>query len=260
MTTIKERYTELLIEKIQPTGNTLQVGFGSGKAATEIQSYHPKNHVIIEADSTLALKANQWGKEQKNVQVIELRWQETLSQLGVFDAIFYNDYPIDCQIKQAIPKPLTGAQNLLKEIEKAMFKIKTLFTDEEIDEFYRSVGEQHKNELSTFFNTLRSQGNITEEQYHKVTAKYHIECLAKNAFSEGNNPLTFLEECFNTHMHKGSRFSSFLLNSMSQYEDQAFFDLIITNPFVDYSEEVITINPTDQKPIQVLVNLTIKTG
>ncbi len=46
----KNAYTEALINALKPTGSVLEVGFGSGAAATAIQKHQPKSHTIIVSD------------------------------------------------------------------------------------------------------------------------------------------------------------------------------------------------------------------
>ena len=43
-------YMEACIDKLKPSGNVLEVGFGMGYSATQIQKYKPKSHTIIEMD------------------------------------------------------------------------------------------------------------------------------------------------------------------------------------------------------------------
>ena len=40
-------YMEACIDKLQPKGDVLEIGFGMGYSATQIQKYKPKSHTII---------------------------------------------------------------------------------------------------------------------------------------------------------------------------------------------------------------------
>ena len=75
----------------------LNVGFGMGIIDTEIQSYHPSHHAIIEAHPSVHERIIQEKWDQRpNVQVHFGKWQEVVPKLveaGVkFDGIFFDTY------------------------------------------------------------------------------------------------------------------------------------------------------------------------
>jgi len=87
-------YMQKLIKNLNPKGNVLEIGFGLGYSANEIQKYNIKSHTIIEYDENILKKLKSWASQQKHkVIVIEGSWQEKLSTLGKFDAIFFDDTP-----------------------------------------------------------------------------------------------------------------------------------------------------------------------
>ncbi|MCH9631304.1 MAG: hypothetical protein S4CHLAM37_13260 [Chlamydiia bacterium] len=55
----------------------------------------------------------------------------------------------------------------------------------------------------------------------------------------------FLKMCLDTHMRKGSRFSCYLDRPNSKYDDEMFFNHVITNPELDYKEHVIDVDVPD---------------
>ncbi len=57
----------------------------------------------------------------------------------------------------------------------------------------------------------------------------------------GDRLFEFLSCALKKHMRKGSRFSCFLEDPTSKFEDKKFFDHIITNPYLDYVENWIDI-------------------
>ena len=88
-------YMEELIKNLNPKGDVLEVGFGLGYSATEIQKYKIKSHTIIESDKNSLKKLKQWSKKQKNkVNIVEGLWQNKLKTLGKFDSIFFDDAPL----------------------------------------------------------------------------------------------------------------------------------------------------------------------
>ncbi len=56
----------------------------------------------------------------------------------------------------------------------------------------------------------------------------------------------FLGECLASHMRTGSRFSCFLSSPVSKFEDEKFFNEIITNPYLDFHEEEIVLEVPPQ--------------
>ena len=88
-------YMEACIDKLQPKGDVLEIGFGMGYSATQIQKYKPKSHTIIEMDSLVIKRLKKWAKDYDNIIIVEGTWQKELDKLGKFDYIFFDDYPLE---------------------------------------------------------------------------------------------------------------------------------------------------------------------
>jgi guanidinoacetate N-methyltransferase len=89
-------YMEHCINTLFPSGDVLEIGFGLGYSANQIQKYPIKSHTIIECDTTVLKVAREWANNQPNpVNIIHGTWQNALNILGSFDYIFYDDYPIN---------------------------------------------------------------------------------------------------------------------------------------------------------------------
>ena len=88
-------YMENCIDILNPKGDVLEIGFGLGYSADRIQSYKPKSHTIIECDPIVLQKLEQWAKNKKNVTIVRGKWQEKIHNLGIFDEIFMDDYPLE---------------------------------------------------------------------------------------------------------------------------------------------------------------------
>jgi hypothetical protein len=87
-------YMEALIKNLNPTGDVLEIGFGLGYSANEIQKNNIKSHTIIESDKNVLKKLKIWAEKQKNkVHIIEGFWQENLNKLDKFNSIFIDDSP-----------------------------------------------------------------------------------------------------------------------------------------------------------------------
>ena len=87
-------YMEACIDELKPKGNVLEIGFGMGYSATQIQKYKPKSHTIIEMDPLVIKRLKRWAKNYGNVIIIEGTWQKEIHKLGKFDEIFFDDYPL----------------------------------------------------------------------------------------------------------------------------------------------------------------------
>ena len=98
-------YMEACIDKLQPKGDVLEIGFGMGYSATQIQKYKPKSHTIIEMDPLVIKRLKRWSKNYDNINIIEGTWQKEIHNLGKFDEIFFDDYPLE-QPKNAFERKL----------------------------------------------------------------------------------------------------------------------------------------------------------
>ena len=87
-------YMQKLVQHVKPTGHVLEIGFGLGYSANEIQKYNIKSHTIIEPHQIKELTA--WSKKQKHkVHIVKGYWQNVLKKLGKFDTIFFDDAPTE---------------------------------------------------------------------------------------------------------------------------------------------------------------------
>ena len=89
-------YMEACIEKLNPSGDVLEIGFGLGYSATAIQNYSGvKKHTIIECSPEVWPKVEEFKKGHPNVELIKGRWEDVLRTCGVFDCIFFDDHPLN---------------------------------------------------------------------------------------------------------------------------------------------------------------------
>ena len=87
-------YMEACIDKLQPKGDVLEIGFGMGYSATQIQKYKPKSHTIIEMDPMVIKRLKKWARDYDNIIIVEGTWQKQIHNLGKFDEIFFDDFPL----------------------------------------------------------------------------------------------------------------------------------------------------------------------
>ena len=175
----KNAYTEALINALKPTGSVLEVGFGSGTAATSIQKHQPKSHTIIVSNPEMLENAKKWAEKNPNAKIIQGDAKTALKNAGSFDVIFYNDYPLDEESKilnylfpEANQEASNKAKDLLDMLEEQIPLIKMHFTDQNIADFHERIGQFNLKELPRFFTKLKDNGNITEEQFNQTSKKY----------------------------------------------------------------------------------------
>jgi hypothetical protein len=88
-------YMGALVEKLNPSGDVLEIGFGMGYSASAIQEFDINSHTIIESDEGVLKKLKEWAPLQKHkVNIIEGCWQYHLpSMTQKFDSFFFDDFP-----------------------------------------------------------------------------------------------------------------------------------------------------------------------
>lgn len=86
-------YMKECIKKLNPFGDVLEVGFGLGFSATEIQKYPINSYTIVECDKITCQKIFEWSKKYDNkITIIEDKWENVYEYLPKFDTIFFDDY------------------------------------------------------------------------------------------------------------------------------------------------------------------------
>lgn len=258
-------YMEACIDALQPFGDVLEIGFGCGYSASHIQTYFPKSHTIVEFHPEVIQKAKRWASHYTNIHIVEDTWQKALSQLGVFDAIFFDDYPLESeeQMLSLTEKEkesslwVKSAEDLLQSVNDSLPELtKVQYKDADLLAFLEENKKADPLQMYRFFKQLYNNHQITEsqksvlEQQMLVKGLISPEVIAspkdrpKSPFAfnrKGDRLFTFLEDCLQNHMRKGSRFSCFLNDPTSKYQDKVWFEKIIANPFLDYIERRIPV-------------------
>ena len=87
-------YMEACIDKLNPYGRVLEIGFGLGYSANYIQTYkNIEEHVIVECAPIVWKKMIPFLEKYPKAKLEKGRWQDILSELGKFDCIFFDDCP-----------------------------------------------------------------------------------------------------------------------------------------------------------------------
>ena len=96
-------YMEASIDFLSPKGHVLEVGFGCGYAATQIMKYPIESYTIIECDPVVIEKIKEWRKNRPiPIEIIEGTWQKQLSTLGVFDEVYFDDFPLNINKESSV--------------------------------------------------------------------------------------------------------------------------------------------------------------
>jgi len=77
--------------------DVLEIGFGMGISASEIQRLGARSHTIIECHPDVQTRFDEWRRLQPgpDVRLITGTWQERMPELGSFDSIIFDAYPLD---------------------------------------------------------------------------------------------------------------------------------------------------------------------
>ncbi|MEN9343934.1 MAG: hypothetical protein RLZZ453_721 [Chlamydiota bacterium] len=264
-------YMHACIDALQPKGDVLEIGFGLGFSAERIQSYNPKSHTIVEFHPEVLKKAREWAKSRPNVILVEGTWQEVLPSLGVFDSIFFDDYPLESEEEMDKMKEdgasssllLQQGEKLMAEVHEQLPFLNTLrYSDEDLHAFFDLISPKNAEEarqVARFFLELASRSQITQVQLQQglerllrlqLVSSEEITNLQlpkpavdPSAFAFGGDRFyDFLSACLRSHMREGSHFSCFLSSMHSRLEDEKFFQEIILNPFLEFHEETIEVD------------------
>jgi hypothetical protein len=155
-------YMEASIDYLAPKGHVLEVGFGCGYSATQIMKYPIESYTVIECDPLVIEKAKKWRDSYQHipVEIVEGIWQTKLSSLGIFDTIYFDDFPLNIN-KDSSQMELAVSQKRIN-----------IFIDLCIQN-HTHIGSK----LSFYLNgnALSSFGSDTEPFIHKEHKELNIE-------------------------------------------------------------------------------------
>jgi aspartate racemase len=122
-------------------GDVLEIGFGMGISATYIQERGVKSHTIVECNADVIQALQAWKTEygDRDIRVIQGKWQEVTHQLGLYDAVFFDTYPLsEAEFAEYIVKDVNFAEQFFP-IAASCLRDGGVFTyyTNEIDSFSR---------------------------------------------------------------------------------------------------------------------------
>jgi guanidinoacetate N-methyltransferase len=138
-------------------GDLLEIGFGRGVSSGIIQEMGVRSHTIVECNENVIQRFHPW-KEQfpdREIRLIEGRWQDVTDQLSDYDAIFFHTYPLneDDYIEQ-VAGSTTFAEHFFPTAARHLRPggVFTYMTNE-ID----SLSRGHQRALLRYFSSFRIQ-------------------------------------------------------------------------------------------------------
>jgi amino acid adenylation domain-containing protein len=93
-------------------GDVLEVGFGMGISATDIQARGARSHTIIECNDDVVRTFERWRSRypDRDIRLVKGIWQEVAAPLGPFDAILFDTYPLsEHEFTEAVIESITFA-------------------------------------------------------------------------------------------------------------------------------------------------------
>jgi amino acid adenylation domain-containing protein len=135
-------------------GDVLEVGFGMGISATYMVEMGVKSYSVIECNDEVARYFETWRKKypQLKTRLIHGKWQEVEDQLDMYDAIFFDTYPLDeTEFRQHVIENITFAEPFFPYARRHLRKggVFTYYTNE-IDSFSR----RHQRLVLKYFDTF----------------------------------------------------------------------------------------------------------
>jgi amino acid adenylation domain-containing protein len=122
-------------------GDVLEVGFGMGISATYIQEQGVRSHSIIECNDEVIEQFNKWKSRypDRDIRVIRGKWQDVTGQLGQYDGVFFDTYPLsEAEFKEYVIDNITFAESFFPVAASCLRKggVFSYYTNE-IDSFSR---------------------------------------------------------------------------------------------------------------------------
>lgn len=154
-------YMQTCIQKLQPFGDVLEIGFGLGYSATEIQKFSINSYTLIECDKKIYQRALEWKKQYNHpINIIFGRWENVYKILPKYDCAFFDDYDIKtlelCKIN-----PETECRNI-DFIDKIKYNLKNYFKFS----FYCATNSKniikYKNQWETYLKNYKFKINFEE--------------------------------------------------------------------------------------------------
>lgn len=135
-------------------GDVLEVGFGMGISASYIQAGQPRSHTIIECNRDVMQAFGEWVDRyrDRDIRLVQGRWQDVVDDLGLFDGVFFDTYPAsEAEFEESVINSITFAEGFIPVAAKLLRPggVFTYYTNE-IDSFSR----RHQRFLLSHFSSF----------------------------------------------------------------------------------------------------------
>jgi hypothetical protein len=183
-------YMEACIEKLNPYGSVLEIGFGLGYSATKICTYKDVNeYTVIECNPLVWEKFEEWKKNELikrpelKINIIKGRWQDVLAVSDIYDSVFFDDYA-------SVDNASENNHRLIKFIKELLI-------------FHIKVGTR----ISSYA-THTSEFNILLEKFNcfKIsTYEYYINIPKHCKYASGNKMFIPVIEIINSNFKENDK-------------------------------------------------------
>ncbi|MGH7504687.1 MAG: class I SAM-dependent methyltransferase [Longimicrobiales bacterium] len=96
-------------------GDVLEVGFGRGESASMLQDAGVRSHTIVECNPSVIGRYHEWRAAlpaDRELHLIEGRWQDVTDQFDHYDGIFFHTYPLnEDEYADTVVKSVTFAEH-----------------------------------------------------------------------------------------------------------------------------------------------------
>jgi amino acid adenylation domain-containing protein len=135
-------------------GHVLEIGFGMGISATYIQERGVASHTIVECNGDVVRALVKWrkGYPQRDVRIVQGRWQDVVAGLGSFDSVLFDAYPMsEAEFTEHVIEQITFAESFFQTAFDCLRAggVFTYYTNE-IDSFSR----KHQRALFKYFDSV----------------------------------------------------------------------------------------------------------
>ncbi len=139
-------------------GDVLEIGFGRGVSAELIQQRGVKSHTIVELNPhSIEHHFRPWRAQwpERDIRLLEGRWQDVLDQVGEVDGIFFHAFPLNEQeFVEHILRSVTYAEHAIPELAQRL-RPGGVFTylSTEVD----SLSRRHQRMLFKHFRSITTR-------------------------------------------------------------------------------------------------------
>jgi guanidinoacetate N-methyltransferase len=77
-------------------GDVLEIGFGMAISATFLQEVGVRSYTIVECNEEVIAFFERWKRDYpgRDIRLVQGRWQDVVDQLGSYDGILFDTYPL----------------------------------------------------------------------------------------------------------------------------------------------------------------------